>query len=151
MQWHDQDKIIPHEEAQIAKNWGRNRIMMDGLRRWDKICQPSSPNLWSAPPSEVFKLNFSGASRGNLGSTPFGGLCRYHDGRIVKVFVGSIGVDTNNSVELEGIICGLKVLIMGGHFPAIIEGESNMLIEIAERMVNGQMSEKSFSQLASFQ
>ena len=58
------------------------------------------------------------------------------------VFLGSIGMDTNNSVELEGIIRGIEVLIRGGHFPAIIEGDSNILIHMAKRMTNGQTFEK---------
>ena len=97
MQWHEQDKIIPHEEAQIVVNWGLDRTMMEGLQQWDKICQPSSPNIWFSPPPQVFKLNFNGASRGNLGPDGFGGLCCNHDGRIMMVFLGSIGMDTNNS------------------------------------------------------
>ena len=31
MQWHDQENIIPHEEAHIVVNWGLDRSMMDGL------------------------------------------------------------------------------------------------------------------------
>ena len=99
MQWHDQDKIIPREEAEIVMNWGLDRTMMDGLRRRDKVCQSSSLNLWSTPPPQVFKLNFDGTSRGNMGPTGFGGLFRDHDGKIVMVFLGSIGMDTNNSAE----------------------------------------------------
>ena len=62
----------------------------------------------------------------------FGGLCRDHDDRIMMVFLGSIGMDTNNSAKLEGIIHGLEVLIRGGHFPTIIEGDSNILIQMAK-------------------
>ena len=87
-------------------------------------------------------LNFDGASRGNLDSADFGGLCHNHDGRITMVFLGSIGMDTNNSTELEGIICGLEVLIRGGFFPAIIEGDSNILIQTAKWLTIGQTSEK---------
>ena len=31
MQWHDQDKIIPREEAQIAASWGLDSSLMEGL------------------------------------------------------------------------------------------------------------------------
>ena len=60
----------------------------------------------------------------------------------MKVFLGLIGVDTKNSFELEGIIPSLKVLIKGGHFLVIVEGNSQILIQMAKRMVNGQTSEK---------
>ena len=116
MHWHNQDNIIPREEAQIAVNWGLDRSMMDGLRQRDKLCQPSSPKFWSTPPHLVFKLNFDGASRGHPGPVGFGGLCHDHAGRIMMVFLGSIGKDTNNSAELEGLIRGLEVLIRGGFF-----------------------------------
>ena len=91
MQWYDQDKIIPREEAQIATNWGLDRAMMDGLRQWDMLCQPSIMNIWSTPPPSVFKLNFDGASRGNPSLVGFGGLCRDQEGKIRMVFMGAIG------------------------------------------------------------
>ena len=31
IQWHDQDNIIPHEEVQMAVDWGLDRTMMEGL------------------------------------------------------------------------------------------------------------------------
>ena len=56
--------------------------------------------------------------------------------------MGAIGEDTNNSVELEGLIRGSKVLINGGFLPARIEGDSNTLIIVAKRLLNGQTTEK---------
>ena len=132
MQWHEQDKIFPWEELQIAENWGLNRPMLVALRYRDKLCLPSSPSIWSVPPPGVFKLNFDGASRGNPGPAGFGGLCHDHKGRIRMLFMGATGQDTNNSVKLEGLIHGLEVLIRGGGFPAIIEGDSNTLIQMAK-------------------
>ena len=91
------------------------------------------------PSPLVFKLNFDGASRGNPGLAGFGGLCRDHDGRIMMVFLGSIGQDTNKSAELEGLIRGFEVLIRGAFFLAIIEGDSNTLVQMEKRMMNGKM------------
>ena len=65
---------------------------------------------------------------GNLGPAGYERLCRDHDGRIMTVFLGAIGVDTNNLVELEGMIRGFEVLIRGGCFPMIIEGDLSILI-----------------------
>ena len=88
--------------------------MIDAMLHRDKFFQPSSPSTWSVPPPCVFKLNFNGASRGNIGPVGFGGLCHDHEGKIRMVFMGAIGQDTNNSAELEGLIYGSKVLIRGG-------------------------------------
>jgi len=52
-------------------------------------------------------LNFDGASNGNLGKEGFGGIFRNHNGNVLQTFMGSIGWDTNNSTELEGIWQGL--------------------------------------------
>ena len=43
-------------------------------------------------------------------------------------FLGAIGMDTNNSTELEGLIYSFEVLIRGGCFPLIIEGDTSILI-----------------------
>ena len=51
-------------------------------------------------------------------------------------------MDTNKSVELEGLIHGFEVLIRGGCFLAIIEGDTSILIQMAKHMVSGQASEK---------
>ena len=91
MQWHEQDKIFPREEVQIAENWGLNRLLIVALHYQDKLCIPSSPTIWSVPPLGVFKLNLDGVSRGNPGPAGFGGLCHDQEGRIKMVFMGAIG------------------------------------------------------------
>ena len=93
-------------------------------------------------PPRVFKLNFDGASRGNPGQARFGGLVRDHEGRIRIVFMGSIGEDTNNSAKLEGLLHGAEMLIRRGFLPMIIEGDSNILISAAKRLLSGQKTEK---------
>ena len=75
MQWNEQDNIIPREELQIAENWGLNKPMFEALCYRDKLCTPSSPASWLAPPPDVFKLNFDGVSHDNPGQAGFGGLC----------------------------------------------------------------------------
>ena len=62
MQWSDYDKIIQREESYVAENCGLDRSHMDGLRRREKVCKPSSPNSWSPPLFQVFKLNFDETS-----------------------------------------------------------------------------------------
>ena len=88
MQWHDEDKLIPADEMHIGEFWGLDKSQMDALRKRDRILQPSSPNFWSAPPPQVFNLNFDGASRGNQGDTGYGGLCRDSQGWVIFIFFG---------------------------------------------------------------
>ena len=61
-----------------------------------------NPDSWEAPPSGNFKLNFDGASQGNLGEASFGGVFRDSHGKILHVYFGDIGCDSNNAMELEG-------------------------------------------------
>ena len=56
------------------------------------------------PPVQVFKLNIDGASTGNPGPAGFGGVFPDSTGRILSMYLGAIGTDTNNSTELEGMI-----------------------------------------------
>lgn len=48
-------------------------------------------------------LNFDGASKGNPGITGYGGVIRNAQGIQLKVYFGSIGWNTNNAAELEGL------------------------------------------------
>ena len=107
-QWDDEDKIIPREEIHVAANRGIDKSHMDGLRCRENICKLASPSLWSPPLARVFKLNFDGASRGNSGPPGYGGVCRYANGKVLAIYLGAIGSDTNNSTKLEGLIQGFE-------------------------------------------
>ena len=140
MQWHDEDKLIPADESQVGEFWSLNKLQLDELRMRPKPLQPDSPKFWSPPSPLVFKLNFDGASRGNPGPAGFGGLCRDADGKILFVFLGAIGHDSNNSAELEGLLEGMHCLVRSNSFPAIIEGDSRILIQKARRLAYGRVS-----------
>ena len=133
MQWHDEDKFIPADEIHVGEFWGLDKSQLDGLHKRDRILHPSSPKLWSPPPRLVFKLKFDGASRGNPGAAGYGGLCKNSQGRIIFIFMGTIGRDTNNPVALEGILQGLNCLVRSNNFLAIIEGDSSIMIRMARR------------------
>ena len=128
MQWHDEDKLIPADEIHVGEFWGLDKSQLDELCKHDRILHPSSPKSWSLPPPLVFKLNFYGTSRGNLGAVGYGELCRDSQGRVIFIFLGTIGRDTNNSAELEGMLQGLNCLVRSNSFPAIIEGDSSIMV-----------------------
>ena len=76
MQWHDKDKLIPANEIHVGEFWRLDKSQLDGLHKHDRILKPSSPNSWSPPPPQVFKLNFDGFSKGNPRDVGYEGLCR---------------------------------------------------------------------------
>ena len=102
------------EESHIIKGWDLGKTEMDGIHSKDMVCSASSLKFWSPPPLQVFKLNFDGASRGNLGPVGYGGVCLDSIGKIWYNYYGIIGIYTNKSVELEGLIRGFKCLIREG-------------------------------------
>ena len=58
----------------------------------------------SLPPHLVFKLNLNGVGKENPGMVGYGRVCRNSDGVILQILYGSIGFDTNNSAEFEGLL-----------------------------------------------
>lgn len=62
-----------------------------------------SPQFWSPPATHSYKLNFDGAAKGNLGLAGYGGIFRDVVGSALHIYHGSLGRDTNNTAELEGL------------------------------------------------
>jgi len=92
---------------------------------------------WTPPPFNMFQLNFDGASKGNPGKVGYGGVFRDHESNPQCIFMGSIGWDTNNSAELEGLWRGLKIAHEKSFFPLIIEGDSLIIIRMITKLMNG--------------
>ena len=78
----------------------------------------------------VYKLNFDGATKGNPGAAGYGGVCRNSAGKILQVFYGSIGFNANNSVTLKGMLQGLNLMLREGWISTMVEGDSNILIQM---------------------
>ena len=55
---------------------------------------------------------------------------------------GSTGFNTNNLVELEGLIQGLRLVSKEGWFLVTIEGYSKVIIQMARKISMGQKVEK---------
>ena len=78
----------------------------------------------------VFKINCDGVTKGNLGACGFREVYINSKGEILQVYYGSIGFDTKNYVELEGLLRGLGLVLREGWLPAMVEGDSNILIQM---------------------
>ena len=57
----------------------------------------------------MFKLNFDGASKENPGPTGFGRAIRDSEGNMVGLCWGYIGKNSNNVVELKGLLASLAM------------------------------------------
>lgn len=80
------------------------------------------PSHWNPHPTNVIKLNFDGASKGNPGKARHGGIFKDQEGRPLLVYFGSIGWDMNNSTELEGLWQGMNIAHQHNFHPIIIKG-----------------------------
>lgn len=89
------------------------------------------------PPPNLFQLNFDGASKGNPSPSGFGGVFRDHTGNLHLIYLGSNGWDTNNSSELEGLWQGLIQAQRHNFFPLIIEGDSQIIINMGKKISQG--------------
>jgi len=90
----------------------------------------------------VIKLNFDGASEGNLSKAGHGGIFRNHEGKPLLLYFGSIGWDTNNSAELEGLWQGMSLANQHNFHPVIIEEDSQILINMATQIQMGTPDSK---------
>jgi ribonuclease HI len=98
---------------------------------------PSNPSSWSTPLVDFIKLNFDGASKGNPGAAGYGVVFHNHHGHIILINVGSLGHTTNNAVELWGLIRGLQLAIEHNFTKLIVEGDSQIIINIFSKILNG--------------
>ena len=85
----------------------------------------------------MFQLNFDGASKGNPGKAGYGGVFRDHYGIPQLIFLGSKGWDSNNSAEFEGLWQGLTLAQDKSFFPLIIEGDSQIIINMVTKLMQG--------------
>jgi ribonuclease HI len=92
---------------------------------------------WKLPPEGSLKLNFDGASKGNLGRTGTGGVIRDSQGKIIPLYTGSLGNSTNNTAEFGALETDLEILHQEGMTNVIVEGDSMLVINIVRKLQNG--------------
>jgi len=139
--WTKEDLPSTENEKSILDNW-QLHLPQDLPKNSPSKSSNKDKSLWIAPPKHSYKLNFDGASKGNPGVAGFGGILRNHDGIPLQVYFGNIGLDTNNSAELEGLWKGLLLPGKLSLQPLIVEGDSQILINMATRIQNGSQARK---------
>ena len=102
--WQDEDLPKQPKEISIWQNW---QLKISIIPNSNRQRTHDSQLHWTPPPPGIFKMNFDGASKGNPGPAGFGGIFRNSQGDSLAIYYGSIGWDTNNSAELEGLWQGL--------------------------------------------
>lgn len=90
----------------------------------------------------IYKLNFDGAAKGNPGPAGIGGAIRNFEGTILGIFWGSIGDSTNNVAEIKVLLVGLDMIQTNGWHLTILEGDSQIILQMAEKLRNGKQVHK---------
>lgn len=141
--WSAQDLQAPATETQILENWGIKLRSDQTTHLRTKTIHPSSPDRWHPPSAGSYKLNFDGhAAKGNPGQAGFGGAIQNHLGEIMWAYWGSVGWDTNNVDELEGILAGMALVANLNIQPVILEGDSQIIINLAKKLQQGYQVNK---------
>eukprot|EP00253_Pinus_taeda_P007130 PITA_07130 len=139
--WSQEDLPSQTNEKSILDNW--QLVLPQELQKHDRAKSSSINNCkWQVPPKNSYKLNFDGASKGNPGTIGFGGIIRNHEGSLLQIYFGNIGWDTNNSAELEGLWQGLTLAWNLNLQPLVMEGDSQILINMAKHLQNGSQANK---------
>lgn len=135
-EWHPEDLPTLPQEKVVWDNW---QISINHYSAKDRTPNKhrQEASSWNPPPTGMIQLNFDGASKGNPGQAGYGGVFRDHHGHPLSIFMGSIGWDTNNSAELEGLWRGLKIAHRKNFFPLIVEGDSQIIIRMATKLQYG--------------
>lgn len=63
-------------------------------------------------------------------------------GSILGIFWGSIGDNMNNMAKLKSLLVGLDMTQTHGWFPVILEGDSQVILQMAEKLLNGKQVHK---------
>lgn len=110
--WKDSDLPVSPQECLILANWNLDLTFLAHIKPNSSI-HSESPQFWSPPAIHPYKLNFDGAAKGNPRLAGYGGIFRDAEGSILHIYHGSLGRDTNNTAELEGLwkgICTTEII-----------------------------------------
>lgn len=100
--WQDSDLPDSPQEHLIMKAWNLDLTFLAQVKSKPPTSS-ASPLNWSPPVSNSYKLNFDGVAKGNPCPASYGGVFRNEMGTVLHNYHGTIGNDTNNATELEGL------------------------------------------------
>ncbi|GLJ18308.1 hypothetical protein SUGI_0323980 [Cryptomeria japonica] len=83
---------------------------------------------WMAPSQDWVKLNFDGASKGNLREVGFGAIIRSNYSKIIHGVYSGMDKATNNEAKIRPLEAGLNLCIQNGISKVLIEGDSQIII-----------------------
>ena len=136
--WENSDLKEEQVEAKILSIWEINTVPPYIGPPRPLRNQSQSSEHWSPPPQRIFKLNFDGVAKGNSGLAGIGGVIRNSEGSILGVFWGAIGETTNNMAEIKVLMIGPDMVRTNGWQPTIVEGDSLIIIQMANKILNGK-------------
>lgn len=93
--------VLPQERLILA-NWNLGITSGDQIKS-NNVIHSELAHVWLPPTIHPYKLNFDGAAKGNPGPAGYGGIFRNSEGAVRHIYHGSLGRDTNNTVELESL------------------------------------------------
>lgn len=102
----------------------------------------SEKEYWQPSPRGFLKFNIDGASKGNPGTTGFGGALRDEAGNILSLFHCYLGRATNNMAKLMAMEQCLDSLKRGNYYNVVIKADSEMVINLVKRINCGSAPEK---------
>lgn len=136
--WGSSDLQVGPEETRILRNWGVTSILEfighHGGNNKIRIIL----DTWVPPPANMHKLNFDAASKGNLGWEGFGGAICNSNGKLESLYWGYMGRNSNNILELRGLLASLTMGTQHGWMPIILEGDSQVILQMATKLLHGR-------------
>lgn len=126
--WDADDWKADQNEEQIIKKLNLNYEMVHTKKISRNSTRAQSLDKFAYPRDNFMKLNFDGASKGNLGNAGFGGIFRDSQKTTRWIYVEWGGAMKNNEAELWVIHQGLRIAIRNGYRNLEIEGDSQIAI-----------------------
>lgn len=120
-----------HWDSRVTRVWRMLSILTSLgaiLKKGDALNKRKLAS-WKPPPLGKFKLNFDGASCGNLDLAGVGMMIFYHHIYIIQARCHTIGTQTNNFFEFKALSLGLELAISLGIKDLIIKGDSLVIIQ----------------------
>lgn len=134
--WKIHEDLPSPQDARILLQLGLHSLVPQGTVKGVSKTTVGK-HIWQPPPHGFLKINIDGASKGNPGMDGFGGVIRDEQGRIMDIFHSHLGTATNNMAKPMALEQFLEILMESNLHNAIIEANSELVINAAKKMCNG--------------